>query len=549
MIPHPPNIKATLFPHQLASVYRMEEMEREQLVETNHGYKETRMGVLADQTGFGKTLSMVTLLLRDKMEWDEDHPFTHEIISTESAGFVRNRVLRRFDRLGATLVLVDQSIVKQWQNELAKTELRSVVITSKSGIDHLNTDVSDVVLVTPSMYNTLVMTYAKYAWKRFIYDEPGHMRVTGMKSVTAGFCWFVTATPERICDQHRNCRGSFMRDIIGYHGYWDHTRLFDGMVVRNNEAFVRSSFQMPTTRHHQHQCFEPTYNTIGSFVSPVVLTMIAAGNIAGAVTALGGSQTDNIVELVRNKKLEEVEEIESKIRIYSMRNDEERVREWQTRLETVRHQIKDLDQRFEDRLQGTCSICFDTVSSPVLEPACQNIFCGECLLKWFRERDTCPLCRIRVDKSSLVYIQTGKETPGCNGEHEPNVQPSTKVEKIGQLIEDRPDGKFLVFSEYDETFLPICRLMEERGISFSQIKGHIRTKERVIDTFKNGTTRVIFLNSRYNGAGINLQEATDIILFHEMSSAMETQIVGRANRIGRTIPLDVHHLQVYTTRA
>ena len=41
------------------------------------------------------------------------------------------------------------------------------------------------------------------------------------------------------------------------------------------------------------------------------------------------------------------------------------------------------------------------------------------------------------------------------------------------------------------------------------------------------------LNYINNGAGINLQEATDIILYHEMNEDLSTQIIGRANRIGR----------------
>ena len=53
-----------------------------------------------------------------------------------------------------------------------------------------------------------------------------------------------------------------------------------------------------------------------------------------------------------------------------------------------------------------------------------------------------------------------------------------------------------------------------------------------------------FLNSRNNGAGINLQECTDIILYHRMEDSTTTQILGRANRIGRTEELNVHHLQV-----
>ena len=63
-----------------------------------------------------------------------------------------------------------------------------------------------------------------------------------------------------------------------------------------------------------------------------------------------------------------------------------------------------------------------------------------------------------------------------------------------------------------------------------------------ITSFKNGKIQVIFLNSKNNGAGINLQEATDIILYHEMNENIIKQIIGRANRIGRTDKLFVHHL-------
>ena len=67
-------------------------------------------------------------------------------------------------------------------------------------------------------------------------------------------------------------------------------------------------------------------------------------------------------------------------------------------------------------------------------------------------------------------------------------------------------------------------------------------REKNIYAFKTGEINVLFLNSKNNGAGINLQEATDIILYHKMNENLETQILGRANRIGRDIELKVHHL-------
>ena len=49
-------------------------------------------------------------------------------------------------------------------------------------------------------------------------------------------------------------------------------------------------------------------------------------------------------------------------------------------------------------------------------------------------------------------------------------------------------------------------------------------------------------NSKFNSAGINLTETTDIILYHEMTISTQNQIIGRAQRIGRKDPLHIHHL-------
>ena len=61
--------------------------------------------------------------------------------------------------------------------------------------------------------------------------------------------------------------------------------------------------------------------------------------------------------------------------------------------------------------------------------------------------------------------------------------------------------------------------------------------------FKDGKIQVVFLNTQNNASGVNLQEATDIVLYHEMGELTMQQVMGRALRLGREIPLTVHHLQ------
>ena len=97
---------------------------------------------------------------------------------------------------------------------------------------------------------------------------------------------------------------------------------------------------------------------------------------------------------------------------------------------------------------------------------------------------------------------------------------------------------------------PFCKKNEvsnksnENKISNAHIKGSIKTREINLERYRNGNIQVIFLNASYNGSGLNLQETTDIILFHEMPTNNLSQILGRANRIGRKIPLNVHHLKI-----
>lgn len=551
MVPQPQKLNVKLFDHQLASIYEMEKLEREQVVEREvppGEYRgttmqtETHLGINADPTGYGKTLSMIGMVLRDKMPWDMDTPFTSEKIITESAGLIRSRVVSRYDRLPATMILVSPSILIQWEKELSYTNLVVSTVATKKDVDEIDALESDVVLVTTGMYNYLVRSYSRYAWKRLIFDEPGHSRVPGMKDIRAGFYWFVTATPNAITTKHRNCRGSFIKKIIG-DNWCEFEDQFGDLIIRNNEEFVRSSFTMPTSQHFYYRCFQPLANTINGLVPPNITTMIEAGNIEGAITALGGSKTKNIVDLVRKKKLEELEQANHKIRMYTIREDQEQIKTWTTRQAHIQTQLSELKIRFKGMLEGPCLICKEDLKDPVLEPSCQNLFCGECLFRWLKRSHSCPTCRIEIKLQDLIYVKTEDEL-NSNDEAKNNL-PNTKIEQIIEIINTNKHGKFLIFSTYDASFQPICRVLKDNKIKYALLKGSSITRQKNIDGFKKGDIQVVFLNSNFNGAGINLQETTDLILYHKMSQVTRRQIIGRAERIGRKEPLRIHHLQVH----
>ena len=75
IVPQPENFRRSLFDHQKTSIHEMEKLEQERVININSVYNlETNFGIQSDPTGYGKTASMVGLIVRDSMSWDLETP-------------------------------------------------------------------------------------------------------------------------------------------------------------------------------------------------------------------------------------------------------------------------------------------------------------------------------------------------------------------------------------------------------------------------------------------------------------------------------------------
>ena len=539
LVPQPENLKTQLYKHQLAIINMMEVLERRKEINFSNGEKcKTMLGINADPTGYGKTLSIVGLIVRDKMEWDLSTPYNKEHIDIKANGLVIRTMIEKYEKIKPTLILVSPSIVFQWKNEFSKSYLNVKTITKNKEINDLeNLNDYDVILVISTMYNHLLYNFPNYAWKRFIYDEPAHVKIKTMKNITAGFYWFVTATPSSIHSLHLRLRNNFMARLVE-----DMPSIINYITIKNDDEFVKLSFSMPSVNRYYYECYQPILKTLHGLVSPKIHYMISAGNIEEVITTLGGIKTNSIIELVKQKYIDDLETAKKDIRVYTeIINNEIKLEKAVKEKENIERKLEELESRFQLMLKQNCSICMGELNDTILEPNCQNLFCGKCLLSWLKDKNTCPLCRHHLKISQLVYLSE-KEGNNDNCSNFDTKPLSTKIEKIIDIINNNEKGKYIIFSEFDNTFSPICRVLKQSNITFSEIKGSNTTRKKNIEKFKYGDTQVIFLNSNYNGSGINLQEATDIILYHEMSPDIETQIIGRANRIGRTTSLNIHYL-------
>ncbi len=532
----PPNYDRNFFKHQLTSIYNMEKMEKNQNIKINDTYTvDTNIGIQADMTGYGKTASMIGLIMRDEMEWDLENKYMTESFMYMNMHYKITKT-NSFDKLNCNLIIVNNSIIKQWENEIKLTNLRYEIINSKKKCNVFGIENVDVILCIPTMFNKFIIENNNYAWKRVIYDEPDTIHIPSMKQIYFGFMWLVSATPYGIKKKYVTRSGSFLPSL-------DFSSLpdvfFKSLIIKNNDEYVKNSWKLPETTHLYYDCYQPLSQTIKGMVSERIQKMIDADNIKGAIINLGGKESDSIIDLINFKFQEDLTETKQKIERYQNRQDQEMVEEWTNKKNTILKKIDDFKNRYDSFINSSCIICYNELKDPVLFPCCHNIFCGKCIMKWHKTNSSCPLCRTKIEFSKLVYINSGKN----ENKNKKKDKPLPKIEQIVKIINDKKKGKFIIFSEDDLTFSFIRSSLSANNINCLELKGSISTREKTLVKFKKSKDTIsLFLNSKNNGAGINLQECTDIILYHTMSKTVTTQIIGRANRIGRKDKLYIHHL-------
>ena len=119
---------------------------------------------------------------------------------------------------------------------------------------------------------------------------------------------------------------------------------------------------------------------------------------------------------------------------------------------------------------------------------------------------------------------------------------SVKLNVLQSILEEtnRIAGKILIFSQYVTT---LEKLSQQIGMSNAILHGQltIEARDRVLHEFREASgPRALLLSIRAGGVGLNLQEASTVVLFDRWwNPALESQAIQRAHRYGREVPLEV----------
>jgi SNF2 family DNA or RNA helicase len=157
-------------------------------------------------------------------------------------------------------------------------------------------------------------------------------------------------------------------------------------------------------------------------------------------------------------------------------------------------------------------------------------------------KPVCPLCREPI-KSAKELLVLGDASEDAEIEAVPLTGPPTKGAALLKLLtESTGDQRFLVFSAHEASFKGLRELLMARGIRCEVLQGTAARVERLRTQFREGVVRILCMNARHVGAGINLEAATHVVLYHRMNVELERQVIGRAVRFERATELRVVHL-------
>jgi superfamily II DNA/RNA helicase len=112
-------------------------------------------------------------------------------------------------------------------------------------------------------------------------------------------------------------------------------------------------------------------------------------------------------------------------------------------------------------------------------------------------------------------------------------------EFIDKMVANKT-SKWLIFNDNGNVLVRYQELLMKNNIKAVMLDGgNHKLIEKTLKDYKEGDVQVLLLNSMIEGAGMNLENTTHLLFMHKTEEKFIEQVMGRAQRYGRTTPLNV----------
>lgn len=507
----PQNSKIRLKKHQLAMLKKCKDVES-----LNYKY-----GILADKPGAGKTYVLLSMILCDDVK-------------------------------GLNIIVVPQNIYTQWIQAIQafSDDLTFTTYVNYEDISSLyyvpELPKCDIIITTALYYNIVAdslssSTTTKMIVKRVILDEIDSIDACVQKKIDCEMMWLVSASyaKERIETTLSSQNGIDLS-------------IEQEVTCKCEEGFVSESFALEAPKQIDYICkssyldlmlkdllddkeLQAAYASDFSLIARRTYKNVAQNDKQAIDFLIKDLRMTIDAERVKLdsyvKKGTDLNDIEM------MNKDEctQIIAECIDKLANIHKKIEKYDlcvgclDKFEEDAKKTRTFC------------CQNDMCSKCIDNWYNKTLYCPYCRSKVEQSLHTIVDADV---GCGPQAaEISATSRDKINMLLHLLCKQTGRKVIIFSDYSKIFNTITTLLKENGMNYLELDGgNVKALDKILDEYKFGGARVLMLNSAFYGCGMNLENTTDIIFFHKTDRIMYEQVIGRAQRPGRTGRLAVHNL-------
>ena len=412
-------------------------------------------------------------------------------------------------------------------------------------------DSTQAIVLNINRYRFFKQIFPSNKWARVIIDEMDSANVPNNFDEFGNFNWFVTATPTAIF--YKSCR-RYVNKIFGYNQH-----LLNYFVVKNKDEYVDKSVVLPKPAVFMvNTLLQKVVAALKGLIPQDVMDLINAGNMKEAISKLNcdADTEENIVMVLTAKIKKELHNLKQELKYNEqlIPNDvdahEKKMHNLEVEITRCKNKLQSIKDKMDSIKTECCFICADTFENPTIIDCCKNIFCLKCLLASLKMADNkCPYCR-HVIQSNKEYhvISASKIEKKKEKEAKSKVQGFDSMEKtevleniLKYIAKEVESPKILIFSDYVQTFDKLINSIARAGLTYSLISGVPSHITNVINDFYAGNINILMLDSQHYGSGLNLQIA-DYLILYRMTPEMETQVIGRAHRFGRTTPVKIIYL-------
>jgi hypothetical protein len=537
--------KIKLKPHQEALLYKVLDIDEKV------SYSNIPYGVMSDKPGSGKTYVVLALIY-----------FATKYLNSK----------------GANIIVVPHNIYTQWVTSINKflgDKLTFKLLLEYSDINLLYTNPNmlyqnDIILTTSLYYDTFASTVKSLNLnvRRTFFDEVDTIKNLLVHTMPCSMTWFISASIKRVFDQKTN-----MANIGSY-------KLHLNQLL-NNECYCASDFidknivlPKPITEHFKCRDYYLD-NILCKILERIQLTFINGHDFSNIRTICGNAtirDTKDIVEnlyitsmKILNDSLDQIKEIDRKLKYVYTQDEKNKYFEAKEKLnnqkifhETITNNIKSLSIN-----HCLCIKCFKKLKTKeninqhsfkldFYEMECNTYLCYQCYTKEINSEllinENMDIKKIKIKclncrNTHLIETLKYHTEEFLFNKKESEIENLNKI-KILEKILEIAGNKIIIYSQFRGVAMNIKTIFTDNNSKFLQLDGgNIKDLDNILDKFRNDRmVKILLIDDTSFGVGLNIEYATDIIFFNYIEPNVKEQLIGRAQRLGRTCKLNIWEL-------